>query len=93
MRFRSCDTSRPTQVCDAATCGSLSRGQVCNAGPLGNNDGAQEETTYRGITYTYSGYYGDGTNYGNEWVRIDGVICSLLTPLTASSSEAQSALV
>lgn len=62
----------------AAGCGELAHGAVCNAGPLGNNDGTAETATYRNRTYSYSGYYGDGTNYGNERVSIHGV---LNTPL------------
>ena len=46
----------------------------CNKGALGNNDdGKQEQTVYKGRTYLYSGYSGDGLSLGNEFVRVEGV--------------------
>ena len=36
-------------------------------------------TTYKGMTITYSGYNGDGTNYGNEFITVKGEVA---TPLT-----------
>ena len=54
--------------------------QLCNAGPLGNNHGGEEFTVYKGLKYSYSGYYGDGTNYGNEWVRrLQSYVCVRLS--------------
>ena len=35
-------------------------------------------TTYKGMTITYSGYNGDGTNYGNEFITVKVTA----TPLT-----------
>jgi hypothetical protein len=45
----------------------------CNKGLLGNNDdGSEESTTYKGLKYDYSGYYGDGESHGNEYLRVVG---------------------
>ena len=33
----------------------------CGVGVLGNNDGNEESTTYQGLQYKYSGYFGGGT--------------------------------
>jgi len=46
----------------------------CNKGPLGNNDGSNEETVYQDVKYKYSGYYGDGTAHGNEYLELEGVV-------------------
>ena len=36
-------------------------------------NGATEScTTYEGVEYCYSGYNGDGTNLGHEWIRVNG---------------------
>lgn len=43
------------------------------AWPDGDLHGLGEEcTTYEGAEYCYSGYNGDGTNYGHEWIRVNG---------------------
>ena len=54
---------------------------TCAKGALGNNDGKEESTTYAGLNFTYSGYYGGQTEstYGNEWIKIDGVTNTVLT--------------
>ena len=36
-------------------------------------------TTYKNMVITYSGYNGDGTNYGNEFITVKGEVT---TPLT-----------
>ena len=36
-------------------------------------------TTYKGMTITYSGYNGDGTNFGHEFITVKGEVA---TPLT-----------
>jgi hypothetical protein len=36
---------------------------------LGDGPG-QGSAAYGGCTYSYSGFNGDGTNFGNEWIRI-----------------------
>ncbi|GMI42364.1 hypothetical protein TrCOL_g3935, partial [Triparma columacea] len=45
----------------------------CNQGPLGNNDGSPEETTYEDVKYGYSGYEGVGGVKGNEFLQLTGV--------------------
>jgi|GEM_PF-1498289 len=41
--------------------------------PYGLLDGPDEECTqYKGATYCYSGYNGDGRNLGHEWIRVNG---------------------
>ena len=45
----------------------------CNKGLLGNNDGSEEAAQYKGLTYEYSGYNGDGKSLGNEYLRVNGV--------------------
>ena len=43
------------------------------AWPDGDLNGAGEACTlWEGVNYCYSGYNGDGTNYGHEWIRVDG---------------------
>ena len=43
------------------------------AWPNGTLSGAGEEcTTYEGVEYCYSGYNGDGTGLGNEWIEVRG---------------------
>eukprot|EP00966_Prymnesium_polylepis_P208511 4830794-Prymnesium_polylepis.1 len=75
IAYADCGSLTQGQTCvSAGDCGTLGAGQLCNAGPLGNNEGGQQSVTYEGRRYTYSGYYGDGKAYGNEWVKIDGVI-------------------
>ena len=37
------------------------------------NGAASQTTTYKGLTITYSGYNGDGTNFGNESIQLQGV--------------------
>jgi hypothetical protein len=39
----------------------------------------RESTTYKDMVITYSGYNGDGTNYGNEFITVKGTVA---TPLT-----------
>ena len=39
----------------------------------------RESTTYKDMIITYSGYNGDGTNYGNEFITVKGTVA---TPLT-----------
>ena len=42
--------------------------------------GEEKETApYKEMTITYSGYNGDGTNYGNEFITVKGTVS---TPLT-----------
>ena len=36
------------------------------------NGSAESCTTYEDVEYCWSGYNGDGTNYGNEWIEIKG---------------------
>ncbi|MEC9464630.1 MAG: PPC domain-containing protein, partial [Myxococcota bacterium] len=36
------------------------------------HDAGQGCTTYEGLEYCYSGYEGDGTNFGHEWIQING---------------------
>ena len=44
------------------------------AWPNGDLNGHTEAcTTYHEVEYCYSGYNGDGTNYGHEWIDIKGV--------------------
>jgi hypothetical protein len=43
------------------------------AWPSGDLNGAGEEcTTYHGVEYCYSGYNGDGSNLGHEWIKVNG---------------------
>lgn len=44
------------------------------AWPSGTLNGAGEAcTTYHDVEYCWSGYNGDGTNLGHEWIQINGV--------------------
>lgn len=44
------------------------------AWPSGDLNGSGEAcTTYEDVEYCYSGYNGDGENYGEEWIEIQGV--------------------
>jgi hypothetical protein len=47
----------------------------CEKGTLGNN-GSMESTTYKERVYEYSGCYGEGNEatYGNEYIRVQGVL-------------------
>ncbi|HIA01280.1 MAG TPA: hypothetical protein EYN66_05135, partial [Myxococcales bacterium] len=55
------------QLIDKAT------GHEIIAWPSGDLNGAGEEcTTYKGVEYCYSGYNGDGTNLGHEWIKVNG---------------------
>ena len=72
IAYVDCGSLTQGQVCQQSGCGTLSLGEVCNAGPLGNNEGTEESASYLERTYTYSGYYGDGNKYGNEWMQISG---------------------
>lgn len=36
------------------------------------NGGTKESTTFQSLKYTYSGYQGDGTGLGNEYITVDG---------------------
>ena len=75
IAYADCGDLAQGETCMAGgNCGTLGVGAVCNAGPLGNNAGTPESTIYRSRTYKYSGYYGDGSNYGNEHVTIEGVL-------------------
>ncbi len=48
--------------------------------PDGRLNGADRQTlSYNGLTIVYSGYNGDGTNYGNETITISGTLTSDLT--------------
>ena len=54
-------------------------GAGCNKGPLGNNDdGGEEQTSYLGRTYSYSGYNGNshvaGGTKGNEYLKVSGLV-------------------
>ncbi len=43
------------------------------AWPSGDLNGPGEDcTTWQGVTYCYSGYNGDGVNYGHEWIEVRG---------------------
>ena len=37
------------------------------------SDSGEGCTTWNGVEYCYSGYNGDGTNLGNEWIEVRGV--------------------
>ena len=50
----------------------------CNKGALGNNDGTEESTVYKGLTYTYSGYDGVGGQKGKEFIQLGGVTSTKL---------------
>ena len=79
IAYSDCGALAQGDACAVASgCGELAQGEVCNAGPLGNNDGTAEACLYRGRNYTYSGYYGDGTNLGHERVAISGVLNTAL---------------
>ena len=55
------------QLIDKAT------GHEIIAWPNGDLNGAGEAcTTYEGVEYCYSGYNGDGTNLGHEWIEVRG---------------------
>jgi phosphatidylserine/phosphatidylglycerophosphate/cardiolipin synthase-like enzyme len=42
--------------------------------PDGLLNGAEEQSTsYKGVTVTWSGYNGDGTNLGHEYIKLEGV--------------------
>ncbi len=43
-----------------------------NIGALIGNDAGYATTTYKGMTMEYSGYNGDGTGVGHEYIRITG---------------------
>ena len=50
-----------------------STGHEIIAWPNGDLNGAGEScTTYHGVEYCYSGYNGDGTNLGHEWIEVRG---------------------
>ena len=63
---------------------------VCNWGDL--NGPGQGSTEYNGLTYAYSGYNGDGTGLGNEWITISGTTNTPLS-LWAFAYEAGTATV
>lgn len=44
-----------------------------NIGAMIGSFGIYEKTTYSGITVEYSGYNGDGTGLGNEYIKINGI--------------------
>eukprot|EP00619_Florenciella_sp_RCC1007_P003965 CAMPEP_0205920300 /NCGR_PEP_ID=MMETSP1325-20131115/10981_1 /ASSEMBLY_ACC=CAM_ASM_000708 /TAXON_ID=236786 /ORGANISM="Florenciella sp., Strain RCC1007" /LENGTH=1353 /DNA_ID=CAMNT_0053287977 /DNA_START=80 /DNA_END=4141 /DNA_ORIENTATION=- len=78
-----CSSDVDIQLFDLEDTSSFSEGKAiiayceedgCNKGALGNNDGSAESTTYYERTYSYSGYYGVDGNYGNEWVKVSGVL-------------------
>lgn len=41
----------------------------------------QDSVTYDGVTYRWSGYNGDGVDYGNEWIEVYGDTNAELTML------------
>ncbi len=43
------------------------------------NDWFPQSTTYKGMTISWSGWAGDGANYGNEYIRIEGATSVALT--------------
>ncbi len=62
-----CDTDVDVQLVDVAT------GAQIVAWPNGILKGSgQESTTWYGVTVTYSGYNGDGSGYGHEYIRLTG---------------------
>ena len=57
---------------------AYSENKGCSKGTLGNNDGTKESTVYKGMTISYSGYYGVNGKMGFEYIRLEGEV---LTPL------------
>ena len=49
----------------------------------------QESTTYKNMMITYSGYNGDGTNYGNEFITVLGEVTTPLTMKAFGYAEGQ----
>jgi hypothetical protein len=43
------------------------------------NGASKESVEYKGMKITYSGYNGDGTGYGNEYIQISGITSADLT--------------
>jgi hypothetical protein len=42
------------------------------------NGAGKESVEYKGMTITYSGYNGDGTNYGHEYITVEGAVTTEL---------------
>ncbi|KAK3248070.1 hypothetical protein CYMTET_42452 [Cymbomonas tetramitiformis] len=63
----------------------------CNLGVLGSEAG-QTSAVYKDLTYEYSGYEGDGTNLGNEYIKISDVT-NTNTMMKAYAYEAGTATV
>lgn len=68
------------QIYDLDDTNTFSEGQAvvawcqastCNVGELGLNAG-YKEIVYKGMTVKYSGFQGDGTNFGHEYIEIEG---------------------
>lgn len=64
----------------------------CSKGTLGNNDGTSESTTYKGMSISYSGYYGVDGKVGFEYIKLEGVVTSTLV-MKAFAFEAGTAKV